>query len=126
MASGRIGPRIPLPDSKAALLASAELGKQVAALLETETPVQGVTMGTVRPELVKIAVVTRLGPRNLESFPHRRLGHAGQGGVTMPGKGRVETRGYTAAEAAAFGIAGWASLRSVGPARPDHARCFSE
>ncbi len=32
-------PRIPLPESKAALLASAELGSQVAALLDTETPV---------------------------------------------------------------------------------------
>ena len=96
-------PRIPLPDSKAALLASAELGKQVAALLETETPVQGVTMGTVRPELVKIAVVTRLGQETLNLSLTAGWGHAGQGGVTMPGKGRVETRGYTAAEAAAFG-----------------------
>ena len=31
-------PRIPLPDSKQLLLASAELGKQIAALLDTETP----------------------------------------------------------------------------------------
>jgi len=31
----------PLPNSKAALLASAELGKHVAALLDTETPVDG-------------------------------------------------------------------------------------
>ena len=50
-------PRIPLPDSKAALLASAELGRQIAALLDTETSVQNVTAGKVRTELVKIAVV---------------------------------------------------------------------
>ena len=31
-------PRIPLPDSKELLLASAALGKQIAALLDTETP----------------------------------------------------------------------------------------
>ena len=31
-------PRIPLPDSKEALLASAALGRQIAALLDTETP----------------------------------------------------------------------------------------
>jgi len=31
-------PRIPLPDTKEALLASAALGKQIVALLDTETP----------------------------------------------------------------------------------------
>ena len=31
-------PRIPLPDNKEALLASAALGRQIAALLDTETP----------------------------------------------------------------------------------------
>ena len=31
------------------------------------------------------------------------LGHAGQNGVTMPGKGKLETCGYAAEEAAAFG-----------------------
>ena len=51
-------PRIPLPDSKAALLASAELGKQVAALLDTETPVEGVTAGKLRPGVEKIAVLS--------------------------------------------------------------------
>jgi hypothetical protein len=96
-------PRIPLPDSQVALLASAELGSQVAALLDTENGVDGVTTGTVRPELVKIAVVTRLGKETLNLSLTAGWGHAGQGGVTMPGKGRVETRGYTAAEAPAFG-----------------------
>jgi len=36
-------PRIPLSNSKAALLASAELGRQIAALLDTEHNVNGVT-----------------------------------------------------------------------------------
>ena len=67
-------PRIPLPNSKAALLASAELGKQVAALLDTETPVEGVTAGKVRPELKTIAV---LSLTTRKSFPHRRLGPRG-------------------------------------------------
>ena len=35
-------------------------------------------------------------------------GHAGQNGVTMPGKGKRETRGYTAEEAAA--VTGGASV----------------
>lgn len=92
-------PRIPLPDSQATLLASAELGKQVAALLNTENGVEGVTAGKLKPEFKVIAVLSSTANLSLTAG----WGHAGQGGVTMPGKGRVETRGYTAAEAAAFG-----------------------
>ncbi|MEI6150072.1 MAG: type ISP restriction/modification enzyme, partial [bacterium] len=44
-------PRIPLPATKHALLASGALGRQVAALLDTETPVPGVTCGAVRGDL---------------------------------------------------------------------------
>jgi hypothetical protein len=85
-------PRIPLPDSKARLLASAELGKQVAALLDTETPVKDVTAGNVRPELVKIAVVTRLTRETLNLSVTAGWGHAGKEGVTMPGKGKLATK----------------------------------
>jgi predicted helicase len=95
-------PRVPLPKSREALIASAKLGKQVAALLNTETAVQAVTAGKVRPELVKIAVVTRLNEQ-LNLSLTAGWGHAGQNGVTMPGKGRVETRAFTAEEAAAGG-----------------------
>jgi hypothetical protein len=94
-------PRIPLPESKAALLASAELGRQVAALLDTETPVAGVDSGKIRPELVKLAVVTRLTKEPLNLSVTAGWGHAGKGGVTMPGKGKLETRAFTAEEAAA-------------------------
>jgi hypothetical protein len=96
-------PRVPLPKSREALLVSAELGRQIAALLDTETPVQGVTAGKVRPELVKIAVVTRVNEK-LNLSLTAGWGHAGQNGVTMPGKGKLETRGYTAGEAEAFGV----------------------
>ncbi len=92
-------PRVPLPKSREALLASAELGRQVAALLDTETPVQGVTAGKVRPELVKIAVVTRLTKEPLNLSLTAGWGHAGQNGVTMPGKGKLETRGCAEDEA---------------------------
>ncbi len=91
-------PRIPLPESKAALLASAALGKQTAALLDTETPVDGVDAGKIRPELVKVAVVTRLTKDPLNLSVTAGWGHAGQGGVTMPGKGKLETRSYTTEE----------------------------
>jgi len=93
-------PRIPLPASKAALLASADLGRQVAALLDTETPVPGVTAGKLRPELKSIAELQATGSPDFRVTAG--WGHAGKGGVTMPGKGKLETRGYTAEEAAAL------------------------
>jgi hypothetical protein len=81
------------------------LGRQVAALLDTETPVQNVTAGKVRPELVKIAVVTRLNEK-LNLSLTAGWGHAGQNSVTMPGKGRLETRAFAAEETVAFGSVG--------------------
>jgi hypothetical protein len=92
-------PRIPLPGSKKALLSSADLGRLVAALLDTENEVPGVTSGTPRPELKLMGVVTRSGKGRLDpSAGHLDLtagwGHAGKGGVTMPGKGRVVARDY--------------------------------
>ena len=59
-------PRIPLPASREALLASAALGREVAALLDTEAPVPGVTSGTIRDELKSIAVVSRAGGGTLK------------------------------------------------------------
>ncbi len=89
-------PRIPLPATKDALLHSAELGRQVAALLDTETPVPGVSTGNIRGDLKKIAVFTRMdgAPVNPDEGDLELTagwGHAGKGGVTMPGRGRVET-----------------------------------
>ena len=95
-------PRIPLPESKTALLASAGLGRQVAALLDTETPLAGVDTGKIRPELVKIAVVTRLTKDPLNLSLTAGWGHAGKDRATMPGKGKLETCGYTAEEVEAF------------------------
>ena len=95
-------PRVPLPDSKKLLLASAELGRQVAALLDTEAPVPGVNDGKVRPELKFIADLGFTGEMDLRVTAG--WGHAGKGGVTMPGKGKLLTRGYHPEEAAAFGV----------------------
>jgi hypothetical protein len=92
-------PRIPLPESKATLLASAALGREVAALLDTETPVDGVDAGRICPELVKLAVVTRLTKEPLNLSLTAGWGHAGKGGVTMPGKGKLETRNCAPDEA---------------------------
>lgn len=96
-------PRIPLPNSKEMLLASAELGRQVAALLDTENPLSGVTSGKVRPELQSIAVVSRVGNGTLnpdagELEVRASWGHAGKNAATMPGKGKVIQREYTSQE----------------------------
>ena len=91
---------MPLPKSREGLLASAGLGRQVAVLLDTETPVVGVTAGKVRPELRILAVPsTTLTPAEFDFRVTGGWGHAGQGGVTMPGKGKLDTHPFTAEEA---------------------------
>ena len=100
-------PRIPLPNSKDLLLASAELGRRVADLLDPETDVDGVTTGDPRPEIKVIGVVSRAGGGNLNADAGDLAvtagwGHAGQGGVTMPGKGKSIFRPYTSEERAAI------------------------
>lgn len=102
-------PRIPLPATRDALLASAALGREVAALLDTETPAPGVTSGTIRPELRPIAVISRVGGGALKPTEFALTagwGSGGQGGITMPGKGKTEPRTPQASEqAATFGSA---------------------
>jgi hypothetical protein len=90
-------PRIPLPQAKDALLASASLGRQVAALLDTEAPVPGVTVGQIRDDLKGIAVFQRVdgkpaNPEERDLDLTAGWGHAGKGGVTMPGKGKLIRR----------------------------------
>jgi hypothetical protein len=52
-------PRIPLPDSRKALEASAALGRSVAALLDTEADAPGVTASPVEAIFRTIGVLTR-------------------------------------------------------------------
>jgi hypothetical protein len=90
-------PRVPLPKAKDALIASAALGRQVAALLDTEAPVSGVTEGKIRDDLKTIGVFQRVDgkPAKLESGDldlTAGWGHGGKGGVTMPGKGKLVRR----------------------------------
>ena len=102
-------PHIPLPgwpggvaDGAAdALAESAARGRQLAALLDSDTPVAGVTQGTLRPELSAIAVPTTTDGGNMadDDFAvSAGWGHFGSGEVVMPGQGRVVEREYTAAE----------------------------
>ncbi|MEK7677784.1 MAG: type ISP restriction/modification enzyme [Verrucomicrobiota bacterium] len=96
----------------AGLCSPGKLQRQVAALLDTDTPVIGVTAGNVRPDFRTIAVLeTTTGSRELDFRVTAGWGHAGKGGVTMPGKGKLVTRAFTAEETAAFGVAQASSLR---------------
>jgi len=75
----------------------------VAALLDPETRVPGVTAGALRPELQAIARITRVGGGDLDpAAGHLALtagwGHAGKGGVTLPARGKLVGRDYTADE----------------------------
>jgi hypothetical protein len=100
-------PRIPLPDSKGLLLASAALGRKIAALLDTETPFE-VAAGfspagaALKGGATKIGVPTRVDGKALDETKDLAVtagwGHAGKGGVTMPGKGRLIERDYTPEE----------------------------
>ena len=97
-------PRIPLPDSRELLLSSAELGRKIAALLDTEEDVPGVTSGTIRPELAVIGVVSVVRGEKLDVEAGDLAvtagwGHAGKGGVTMPAKGKLVERKYDVDEA---------------------------
>lgn len=90
--------RIPLPKGKAALLASAALGRQVAALLDTETPVDGATTGKIRADLKEIAVFRRADGKSADIAGGdleltAGWGHGGKGGVTMPGRGKIADQG---------------------------------
>ena len=109
-------PRIPLPgwpegDAPGAadeLRASAARGRELAALLDPETPVAGVTAGALRPELAAIAVPSTADGRNMSGDDFALTvgwGHFGTGVAVMPGQGRVVVRPYTDAEGAVQGEA---------------------
>ncbi|MEQ1761205.1 MAG: type ISP restriction/modification enzyme, partial [Vicinamibacterales bacterium] len=93
-------PRVPLPKSADTLRAGAALGRQLAALLDPEVPVPGVTDLQVRSDLKGIGELA-VAPTEANKHPEAdlsvaaRWGYAGQGEVVMPGPGRVTsgTRG---------------------------------
>ena len=107
-------PRIPLPgwpdgdvDGAADELAvSAAKGRELAALLDSDIPVPGVTEGTLRPEIAVIGVPTTTEGGNMSGDDFALTaswGHFGQGEAVMPGLGRVVERPYTAGERAELG-----------------------
>ena len=106
-------PRIPLPgwpdgDADGAadeLTTSAARGRELAALLDSETPVPGVTEGALRPEIAAIAVPSTTSGRNMTGDDFTLTagwGHFGSGQAVMPGQGRVIERPFTADEQTAL------------------------
>ena len=109
-------PRIPLPgwpdggatDTAGDLARSAARGRELAALLDPDTPVPGVTRAPLRPEIAAIAVPATAGGRNMagEDFAVTAgWGHYGQGDAVMPGQGRAVQRDFSPVERAAMGDA---------------------
>jgi hypothetical protein len=100
------------------LLASAELGKQVAALLDTETPYGGAVAALFSAPkspvgtraLQAIAAFTFPPGMQLDETKHFAVnagwGHAGKGGVTTPGKGKIIECDYTAQNAKPLQVQG--------------------
>ena len=106
-------PRIPLPgwpdgevEDAAALSASAVRGRALAQLLDSDTPVRGVTEGTLRPEIAALAVPTTLDAHHMTGDDFALTagwGHYGSGDAVMPGQGRLVERPNTPEERAAMG-----------------------
>ena len=115
-------PRIPLPgwpdgDTAGAaewLAASAARGRELARLLDPDTPVPGVTHGELRPETAAIAVPATTSGGNMTGDDFSLTtgwGHFGTGDAVMPGQGRIVEREYTSEERSAFGD----SITTLGP-----------
>ena len=109
-------PRIPLPgwddgqsdDAGPILARSAARGRELACLLDPDTPAPGVTVGTLRPELATIAVPATAHGRNMtggDFVVTAGWGYSGLGDAVMPGQGQAVERGYTASERTALGDA---------------------
>ena len=100
-------PRIPLPADRKVLEASAALGEQIAALLDTETDVPGVTCGKISALLKQIGVPAKVGGGGLDENAGDLAvtagwGHFGKEGVVMPAKGKLADRSYPEKEAQAL------------------------
>ncbi|MCS7079162.1 MAG: N-6 DNA methylase [Chloracidobacterium sp.] len=112
-------PRVPWPTTREALLNSAQLGRRVAALLDGERPVPGVTTGDIDASLRSIAVLSvtdggTINPAAGDLDVTAGWGYAGRGGVVMPGKGRIIERVAQASEInRALGIDGGGATLDV-------------
>ena len=104
-------PRIPLPGwpDRAAAGAAEELdrsaarGRKLAALLNPDSPVLGVTQAPLRPEIAAIAVPATAARHNMTGDDFAVTsgwGRYGQGHAVMPGQGHAVERDFTRDESA--------------------------
>lgn len=107
-------PRIPLPgwpdgEADGTVATFTDLmtrGRKIAAFLDPDVPISGVTQGSLHPEFAAIAVPTTTDGRNMtgEDFAvTARWGRYGQGKAVIPTKGRIVERALTPSERAALG-----------------------
>jgi hypothetical protein len=86
-------PRVPMPDDRALFDASAALGERLAAILDTEADVTGITSGAVADHF---KVLGTISATNLQV--NAGWGSKDSKGRINPGRGKVEMRDWTAAE----------------------------
>ena len=87
-----------ITESAEMLAQSAARGCQLAALLDPDTLVPGITTGTLRPEIAAIAVPATTDGRNMTGDDFALTagwGHYGTGSAVMPGQGRIVERAVT-------------------------------
>ena len=108
-------PRLPLPNDPALLRRSAGLGRQLAALLDPEQSIPGVTV-PVRPELRGLGVLATVDGSQISGTDDLALtagwGSGGNGRPVMPGRGRAVGRPFTVAER--DGLARWGDPLGTG------------
>ena len=108
--------RIPLPGwpggaedgARDTLSETAARGRELATLLDPDTPVAGVTQGPLHSGMSAIAVPATIDGRNMGPVDFdvtAGWGHYGQADAVMPGHGRAVERPYTEEERTAVGAA---------------------
>ena len=86
-------PRIPMPESRTEFDASVALGRRLSELLDPDAQVAAVTSGTIAQHLRVLGVLSAT-----DLALRAGWGRQDSKGRVNPGKGRVKTRPYTAAE----------------------------
>ena len=90
-------PRIPLPDDRADFDTSVGLGERVAAILDIEAEVPGITTGTVADYLKVLGSISAIDLNVGAGW-----GSKDRGGRINPGRGKTETRNWTESETTAL------------------------
>lgn len=105
-------PRIPLPASREVVVVSADLGRRVAALIDPETPIPGITTGGLHAWAKVLGVPARGNGKDLSGDDFALTAGWGyrQTGAVMPGGGETQVRDYTPNETRAL-AAGSGPLR---------------